>query len=63
MFMLIGAGDFACVTELGGDGVGVGRPVERRVGGAEAGDSERPWLNAGEVKRVVEPNGYGDELY
>jgi hypothetical protein len=61
--MLIWAGDFACVTEWGGDGVGVGRPVERRVGGAEAGDSDRPWLDAGEVKSAVEPNGYGEGIY
>jgi len=60
--MFVGAGDFAFVTEFGGDGVGVGKPVERRVGGAEAGDSDKPWLDAGEVKSAVEPNGYGDEI-
>lgn len=64
MFMDVEAGAFVAYdTELGGEGVGVGRPIVRCVCGTEGGDSERPVLDAGEVKRAVEPKGYGDGIY
>lgn len=63
--MLVGAGVFVAYDniELGGDGVGVGRPVVRCVGGTECGESDRPVLGVGDVKRAVEPKGYGDGIY
>jgi hypothetical protein len=49
--MLVGAGVFVEYDnmELGGEGVGVGRPVVRCVGGTECGESDRPVLGVGDV--------------